>query len=123
MISKKYLMSELVRKPTLIFWQIFYYLIQLALHIFADKILKMRLRAQGASQALERKAWETNQVRPTGELIWLHAVGLGEVMALRGLIDIILQTNLIILVTSGTLQSAELFSQNLPKIQHINSYH
>ena len=110
-------MSELVRKPTLIFWQIFYYLIQLALHIFADKILKMRLRAQKEHPTRWReRLGETNQVRPTGELIWLHAVGLGEVMALRGLIDIILQNkpDINFLVTSGTLQSAELFSQNLP---------
>jgi 3-deoxy-D-manno-octulosonic-acid transferase len=117
MISKKYLMSEPVRKPTLIFWQIFYYLIQLALHIFADKILKMRLRAQKEHPTRWReRLGETNQVRPTGELIWLHAVGLGEVMALRGLIDIILQNkpDINFLVTSGTLQSAELFSQNLP---------
>lgn len=110
-------MSEPVRKPTLIFWQIFYYLIQLVLHIFADKILKMRLRAQKEHPTRWReRLGETNQVRPTGELIWLHAVGLGEVMALRGLIDIILQNkpDINFLVTSGTLQSAELFSQNLP---------
>jgi len=110
-------MSEPVRKPTLIFWQIFYYLIQFALHIFADKILKMRLRAQKEHpKRWKERLGETNQVRPTGELIWLHAVGLGEVMALRGLIDIILQNkpDINFLVTSGTLQSAELFSQNLP---------
>ena len=110
-------MSEPVRKPTLIFWQIFYYLIQLALHICADKVLKMRLRAQKEHPTRWReRLGETNQVRPTGELIWLHAVGLGEVMALRGLIDIILQNkpDINFLVTSGTLQSAELFSQNLP---------
>ena len=59
MISKKYSMSEIVRKPTLIFWQIFYYVIQVALRISADKILTMRLRAQRSTQALEGKAWET----------------------------------------------------------------
>ncbi len=110
-------MSELVRKPTLIFWQIFYYLIQVALRISADKILKMRLRAQKEHpKRWKERLGETNQVRPTGELIWLHAVGLGEVMALRALIDIILQNkpDVNFLVTSSTLQSAELFSQNLP---------
>ena len=110
-------MSEPVRKATLIFWQIFYYLIQLALHILAHKILKMRLRTQKEHpKRWKERLGETNQVRPTGELIWLHAVGLGEVMALRGLIDIILQNkpDINFLVTSGTLQSAELFSQNLP---------
>ena len=77
----------------------------------------MRLRAQKEHPTRWReRLGETNQVRPTGELIWLHAVGLGEVMALRGLIDIILQNkpDINFLVTSGTLQSAELFSQNLP---------
>ena len=110
-------MSEPVRKPTLIFWQIFYYLVQVALRISADKILKMRLRAQKEHPKRWReRLGETNQVRPKGELIWFHAVGLGEVMALRGLIDIILQNkpDVNFLVTSGTLQSAELFSQNLP---------
>ena len=52
----------------------------------------MRLRAQKEHpKRWKERLGETNQVRPTGELIWLHAVGLGEVMALRGLIDIILQ--------------------------------
>ena len=110
-------MSELVRKPTLIFWQIFYYLIQVALRISADKILKMRLRAQKEHpKRWKERLGETNQVKPTGELIWLHAVGLGEVMALRALIDIILQNkpDVNFLVTSSTIQSAEIFSQNLP---------
>ncbi len=110
-------MSELVRKLTLIFWQIFYYLIQIALRISAVKILKMRLKAQKEHPTRwKERLGETNQVRPTGELIWLHAVGLGEVMALRGLINIILQTkpDVNFLVTSSTIQSAELFSQNLP---------
>ena len=110
-------MSEIVRKPTLIFWQIFYYLIQVAIRISADKILTMRLRAQKEHpKRWKERLGETDQVRPTGELIWLHAVGLGEVMALRALIDIILQNkpDVNFLVTSSTLQSAELFSQNLP---------
>ena len=110
-------MSKIVRKPTLIFWQIFYYLIQVALRVSADKILKMRLRAKKEHpKRWQERLGETNQVRPTGELIWLHAVGLGEVMALRALIDIILQNkpDVSFLVTSSTIQSAELFSQNLP---------
>ncbi|WP_166418790.1 3-deoxy-D-manno-octulosonic acid transferase [Cochlodiniinecator piscidefendens] len=54
--------------------------------------------------------------RPKGRLIWLHAVGLGEVLALRGLIDILHNRDpkLHFLVTSGTLASADVFSQNAP---------
>ncbi len=110
-------MSKTLRKLAVIFWQTFYNLLQFALRVSADIILKRRLRAQKEHPLRWReRLGETNQVRPRGKLIWLHAVGLGEVMALRGLIDIILQIrpDCNFLVTSGTLKSAELFSQNLP---------
>ena len=110
-------MSKPLKKLAVIFWQTLYNLLQFALRISADIILKRRLRAQKEHPLRWReRLGETNQVRPQGQLIWLHAVGLGEVMALRGLIDIILQIkpDCNFLVTSGTLKSAELFSQNLP---------
>ncbi len=117
MIFKKYLMSKALRKLAVIFWQTFYHLLQFILGIFADIILRRRLSAQKEHPLRWReRLGKTNQVRPQGKLIWLHAVGLGEVMALRGLIDIILQIkpDCNFLVTSGTLKSADLFSQNLP---------
>ena len=110
-------MSEQLSKIALIFWKTLYYLIQFALRISAKKILKKRLRVEKEHpERWRERLGETNRTRPHGELIWLHAVGLGEVMALRGLISIILQNrpNINFLVTSGTVQSAELFSQNLP---------
>ena len=117
MISKKYLTSKALRKLAVIFWQTIYNIVQFALRISAGTILKRRLSAQKEHPLRWReRLGETNQVRPQGKLIWLHAVGLGEVMALRGLIDIILQIrpDCNFLVTSATLKSAELFSQNLP---------
>ena len=61
-------MSKPVRKPTLIFWQIFYYLIQVALRISADKILTMRLKAQKEHpKRWKERLGEAAQVRPTGE--------------------------------------------------------
>ena len=117
MIFKKYLMSEQLSKTALILWKTLYYLLQFALRISAKKILKKRLRMQKEHpERWREKLGETNRIRPQGELIWLHAVGLGEVMALRGLISIISHNkpNINFLVTSGTVQSAELFSQNLP---------
>ena len=115
-------MSNTLRKPAIIFWQTFYCLLQFILSISAAKILKKRIKGQKEHPVRWReRLGETDQVRPQGELIWLHAVGLGEVMALRGLIDIILKIkpNCNFLVTSGTLKSAELFSQNLP----VNTIH
>ena len=80
--------------------------------------IKRRLKKgkEDANRVSERYGIPTH-VRPEGPLIWLHAVGLGEVMALRGMIPILSQhcPEAHFLVTSGTRQSADVFSQNLPE--------
>lgn len=55
--------------------------------------------------------------RPQGPLIWLHAVGLGETLALRGVIAAISKhrPEAQFLVTSSTLASAQTFAKNLPE--------
>ncbi len=79
--------------------------------------VKRRLKKgkEDANRVSERYGIPTH-ARPEGPLIWLHAVGLGEVMALRGMIPILSQhcPDAHFLVTSGTRQSADVFSQNLP---------
>jgi 3-deoxy-D-manno-octulosonic-acid transferase len=53
--------------------------------------------------------------RPEGRLVWLHAVGLGEALALRGLISrLSVREDLSFLVTSGTRVSGEILSRDLP---------
>lgn len=54
--------------------------------------------------------------RPQGTVIWLHAVGLGEVLSLRGLINRLgtQRPDLSFLVTSTTRASAEVFAKNMP---------
>ncbi len=54
--------------------------------------------------------------RPEGTLVWLHAVGLGEVLSLRGLITRIsaVRPDISFLVTSTTLASAGVFAKNAP---------
>ena len=63
------------------------------------------------------KLGKPNVARPSGKLIWLHAVGLGEVLALRGLIDELHKKDqkLNFLVTSSTVLSAEVFEKNIPQ--------
>jgi len=59
--------------------------------------------------------------RPEGPLIWLHAVGLGEVMALRGLIAALgrARPDVSFLVTSSARSSAQAFAANTPaRTQH-----
>ena len=78
--------------------------------------VKRRLKRgkEDVSRVCERYGIATHD-RPDGLLIWLHAVGLGEVMALRGMIPILSRhcPDAHFLVTSGTRQSADVFSQNL----------
>ena len=80
--------------------------------------VKRRLKRgkEDAARVCERYGIAT-LARPDGPLILLHAVGLGEVMALRGMIPILSRhcPDAHFLVTSGTRQSADVFTQNLPE--------
>ncbi len=79
--------------------------------------LKRRLkRGKEHPTRWREKLGQPSAPRPEGRLIWLHAVGLGEVLALRGLIALMQAQDreLRFLVTSGTRASAEVFGRNLP---------
>ena len=62
------------------------------------------------------KLGEHTRERPSGRLIWLHGVGLGEVIALRGLVNQLagLAPDLQFLITSSTRASAEVIAANMP---------
>lgn len=82
-----------------------------------ERHLKKRLgRGKEIPGRWREKLGEPSAERPDGTLIWIHAVGLGEVLALRGLIEQIhaLRPDFEFLVTSGTRASAEVFGQNMP---------
>jgi 3-deoxy-D-manno-octulosonic-acid transferase len=57
-----------------------------------------------------------SKARPCGPLVWIHAASVGEATAILGLIDRLLQSRpeLDILVTSGTVTSADLLEKRLP---------
>ena len=81
--------------------------------------LHLRRRLKRGKENPERwreKLGEPTLTRPDGPLIWLHAVGLGEILALRGMIDLLTHRHpeAHFLVTSGTRASAEVFGANLP---------
>lgn len=88
-----------------------------AIPLIAPALLRRRLaRGKELPDRYREKLGMPGQPRPEGRLIWLHAVGLGEVMALRGLIAALadLAPDVAFLVTSGTRGSAEVFGANLP---------
>lgn len=88
-----------------------------ALPLVAPMILRRRLaRGKELPDRWREKLGEPSLPRPEGALVWLHAVGLGEVMALRGLIAAMaeLAPAISFLVTSTTRASSEVLAANLP---------
>jgi 3-deoxy-D-manno-octulosonic-acid transferase len=83
----------------------------------AKPVLRRRLqRGKEHPTRWQEKMGQNLAPRPDGPLIWLHAVGLGEVLSLRGLIARLGQKrpDLSFLVTSTTATSAEVFAKNAP---------
>jgi 3-deoxy-D-manno-octulosonic-acid transferase len=93
-----------------------------AVTLFAPFLLRRRLaRGKEDHQRWREKLGEPGLPRPTGSIIWLHAVGLGEILALRGLIAEMadLAPDASFLVTSTARSSASVFKYNLPpRCQH-----
>ncbi len=88
-----------------------------ALTPFAGPILRYRLgRGKEDPARWREKLGEPTARRPRGRLAWLHAVGLGEVLALRGLIAEMADRapDLSFLVTSTARSSALATARNLP---------
>ena len=104
-------------------WQLTTYrFVTRAIPLFAGTILKRR-RARGKEDPMRwrEKLGRPSAVRPSGTLVWLNAVGLGEVLALRGLISAMAAQNPTahFLVTSSTRASMQVFQGNLPpRTQH-----
>jgi 3-deoxy-D-manno-octulosonic-acid transferase len=93
-----------------------YLLASRAIPLVTPMILKRRLaRGKELPDRWREKLGQASLPRPDGKLIWLHAVGLGETLALRGLIAALAaQSQAEFLVTSTTRASAEVLAANLP---------
>lgn len=93
-----------------------YLLASRALPLVAPTVLRRRLaRGKELPERWQEKLGQPTQPRPDGPLLWLHAVGLGETLALRGLIvTLAARSDAHFLVTSTTRASAQVLGQNLP---------
>ncbi len=81
-------------------------------------ILRKRLKSdkEDPDRQSERRGM-THQARPAGYLIWIHAVSVGESLSALTIITRILKSypDARILLTTGTLTSARLMSERLPR--------
>jgi 3-deoxy-D-manno-octulosonic-acid transferase len=79
--------------------------------------LKLRVRRgkEDASRLSERRGIATLP-RPKGQLVWIHAASVGESLSVLPLINALLAANqdLSILITTGTVTSANLLQDKLP---------
>lgn len=84
---------------------------------FATSLLRARARrGKEDPQRLAERLGRASRPRPPGPLVWLHGVSVGETQSLLPLIAALTaaRPGLNLLVTSGTLTSAELLSKRLP---------
>jgi 3-deoxy-D-manno-octulosonic-acid transferase len=80
-------------------------------------VLRRRMKRGKEDPArVQEKSGQPTVPRPDGPLIWMHGVGLGELLALRGLIDHMqmLDPRFSFLVTSMTRKSAEAMAPQMP---------
>ena len=86
--------------------------------VFLRSLLKKRAR-QGKEdpERLDERRGIALLARPEGKLVWFHAASVGESQSTLILIDALLKEHegLNVLVTSGTVSSAELMAKRLPK--------
>lgn len=74
-------------------------------------------RGKERTDRLQERRGKATQPRPEGPLLWLHGASVGESLSVLPLIDILLasRAGLTVLVTTGTLTSAELMEERLPQ--------
>jgi 3-deoxy-D-manno-octulosonic-acid transferase len=87
-----------------------------ALELVAPFALRQRaLRGKEDGARIEERLGHAVKPRPAGQLIWIHGASVGECMAVLPLIDDLLKTgDRTVLVTSGTVTSAQLMAERLP---------
>jgi 3-deoxy-D-manno-octulosonic-acid transferase len=73
-------------------------------------------RGKEDSARMSERLGQASRPRPEGQLVWIHGASVGECLAVLPLIDDLLKTPCrSVLVTSGTVTSAQLMAERLPQ--------
>lgn len=89
----------------------------LALPLIELLIQQRTMRGKEEPTRVDERRGIPSIERPRGPLVWIHAASLGEAQSVLALIDRILRTTpeLSILMTTGTVTSAQMMSDRLPQ--------
>lgn len=92
-----------------------YRLATMALAPAIPLLLRQRAKRGKEDEArMNEKLGHASVVRPDGTLVWIHGASVGECVAALPLVDAMLKSGRNVLVTSGTVTSAQLMAQRLP---------
>lgn len=93
-----------------------YHYATLALEPVAPFVLRRRAhRGKEQSARLAERLGIASRARPDGQLVWIHGASVGECLSILPLVDALLENpQRSVLVTSGTVTSAELMAERLP---------
>lgn len=83
--------------------------------LFARLFLLRRVRKGKEDRTrLGERRGESTRGRPAGHLVWLHGASVGEVLSLLPLVEELTQQDVSVIVTSGTITSAQVLEHRLP---------
>ncbi len=86
-----------------------------ALTPLAPVLIKQRLKKNKEDPArLDERRGISQIERPAGPLVWIHGASVGEVLAAAALIERLRALGMRILLTSGTVTSAEIIAKRFP---------
>ena len=93
-----------------------YRLLTAAATPLAPVLVSYRLKhGKELPERLTERYGESTVARPPGPLVWVHGASVGELLAVIPLIERICEKDFAVLCTSGTVTSANLAEQRLPK--------
>lgn len=83
--------------------------------LFARPFLIHRARRGKEERTrLGERRGESTRGRPAGHLVWLHGASVGEVLSLLPLVEALTKQDVSVVVTSGTVTSAQILEHRLP---------